>query len=63
LSVGTFTEYAKRGQGTSTRFTHERRAKMSARQRNILIMLGLLLLVAAAYLTGRVAFPELWPWF
>jgi hypothetical protein len=32
---------------------------MTTRERNILITLGLLLLVGLAYLTGRLAFPEL----
>jgi hypothetical protein len=32
-------------------------------ERNILLALGLLLLVGVAYLVGRLAFPELWPWF
>jgi type II secretory pathway component PulM len=36
---------------------------MSARERRILIALGLLLVVVVAYLAGRLAFPELWPWF
>jgi hypothetical protein len=36
---------------------------MSARDRRILTALGLLLLVVVAYLAGRLAFPELWPWF
>jgi hypothetical protein len=38
-------------------------ASMTTRERNILITLGLLLLVSVAYLAGRHAFPELWPWF
>ena len=37
--------------------------RISTRERNILIALGLLLLVGVAYLAGRLAFPELWPWF
>ena len=32
---------------------------MTTREHNILITLGLLLLVGLAYLTGRLAFPEL----
>jgi hypothetical protein len=36
---------------------------ITRRERNILIALGLLLLVSVAYLAGRLAFPELWPWF
>jgi hypothetical protein len=33
------------------------------RERNILIALSVVLLVGVAYLAGRLAFPELWPWF
>jgi hypothetical protein len=36
---------------------------MTSRERNILMMLGLVLLVGVAYGVGRRAFPELWPWF
>ena len=36
--------------------------RISIRERNILIALGLLLLVGIAYFAGRLAFPELWPW-
>jgi type II secretory pathway component PulM len=36
---------------------------MTTRERNLLITLGLLLLVGVAYLAGRLAFPQLWPWF
>ena len=36
---------------------------ITRRERNILLALGLLLLVGVAYLAGRQAFPELWPWF
>jgi type II secretory pathway component PulM len=37
--------------------------QITPRERNILVALGLLLLVVVAYLAGRQAFPELWPWF
>ena len=36
---------------------------MTTRERNILMTLGLILLVGVAYVVGRRAFPELWPWF
>jgi hypothetical protein len=36
---------------------------MTTGERNILITIGLLLLVGVAYMAGRWAFPELWPWF
>src|SRR3954468_2717602 len=36
---------------------------MTSRERNILMMLGLVLLVGVAYGVGRRAFPELWPGF
>ena len=34
---------------------------MTTRERNILMTIGLL--VGVAYVVGRWAFPELWPWF
>jgi hypothetical protein len=36
---------------------------MSARERRILIPPGLLLICGIGFLAGRLAFPELWPWF
>ena len=36
---------------------------MTTRERNILMTIGLLLLVAVTYMVGRWAFPALWPWF
>ena len=36
---------------------------MTTRERNILMTIGLLLLVAVAYMVGRWGFPALWPWF
>jgi type II secretory pathway component PulM len=36
---------------------------ITGREHNILIALSLILLAGVAYLAGRLAFPELWPWF